>query len=594
MSSRRYFTIQLKSSVFCKLRDPPDHIVAHDGRYKCINHAAKSFNKLCHFYKSDQLTDITLIAGDTIINTHKLVLASVSEYFSTMFNSDLLESRAKEVELHDVNGEALNDLVTFAYTGGIELKEDSVENILAAAVFLRFGDVIKACTMFLRKQLDPNNCIGIAMFAESRNCYELRDAAVSFTEEHFIDVMASQEFLMMPADELAKFLSSDDVNVPSEELIYKGVMAWIEHDLENRSQHLKKLLGLVKLPLLSPAFLVDEVVPKVGQGGESLIIEALKYHAVPERRTKLPANRVTPRKSTVGQLFSVAGCVRVEDMVNWSSTIEAYSPRHNSWSHVTSLPHRRLQSGVAALGQKLFVVGGRDGLKTLNSIDFLDLDAKLWLSITPMSTCRHGLGVTTMEPNGPLYAVGGHDGWSYLNTVERWDPDTGEWSYIKSMNSPRSTVGVAILYNRLYVVGGRDGIACLKSIEAYDPLSDKWTSCTPMSKRRGGVAVAVLDGYLYALGGHDVPTCNSAARFSCVERYDPKMDRWQNVCSMSVGRDGIGAGILGNRIFAVGGYDGESYLKVVEAYDLNTDTWSQMAPLNVGRAGSCVVSIKKD
>lgn len=40
-----------------------------------------------------------------------------------------------------------------------------------------------------------------------------------------------------------------------------------------------------------------------------------------------------------------------------------------------------------------------------------------------------------------------------------------------------------------------------------------------MSKRRGGVAVVVLDGYLYALGGHDVPTCNSAARFSCVERY---------------------------------------------------------------------------
>nr|XP_024219003.1 kelch-like protein 5 isoform X2 [Halyomorpha halys] len=164
----------------------------------------------------------------------------------------------------------------------------------------------------------------------------------------------------------------------------------------------------------------------------------------------------------------------------------------------------------------------------------------------------------------------------------------------KDSSTNDSANKIYTVYRRLYVVGGRDGIACLKSIEAYDPLSDKWTSCTPMSKRRGGVAVAVLDGYLYALGGHDVPTCNSAARFSCVERYDPKMDRWQNVCSMSVGRDGIGAGILGNRIFAVGGYDGESYLKVVEAYDLNTDTWSQMAPLNVGRAGSCVVSIKKD
>lgn len=124
-------------------------------------------------------------SGDTKINAHKLVLASVSEYFSAMFNSDLMESRAKEVVLHDVNGEALNDLVTFAYTGCIELKEDSVENILAAAVLLRFVEVTEACTLFLKKQLDPNNCIGIAMFAESRNCYELREAAVTFTEASY-------------------------------------------------------------------------------------------------------------------------------------------------------------------------------------------------------------------------------------------------------------------------------------------------------------------------------------------------------------------------------------------------------------------------
>ena len=98
-----------------------------------------------------------------------------------MFNSDLLESRAKEVELHEVDGHALKELVSYAYTGRIELKEDIVENVLAAAVLLRFEDIIEACTIFLRKHLDSNNCIGIAMFAESRNCCELRKAAVAYT-----------------------------------------------------------------------------------------------------------------------------------------------------------------------------------------------------------------------------------------------------------------------------------------------------------------------------------------------------------------------------------------------------------------------------
>lgn len=33
----------------------------------------------------------------------------------------------------------------------------------------------------------------------------------------------------------------------------------------------------------------------------------------------------------------------------------------------------RLQFGVAVVGGKLFVVGGRDGLKTLNTVDYWDM-----------------------------------------------------------------------------------------------------------------------------------------------------------------------------------------------------------------------------
>lgn len=79
---------------------------------------------------------------------------------------------------------------------------------------------------------------------------------------------------------------------------------------------------------------------------------------------------------------------------------------------------RRLQFGVAVMEDKLIIVGGRDGLKTLNSVESLDMNTMIWSQLNPMGTHRHGLGVAILE--GPLYAVGGHDGWSYLNTVERY------------------------------------------------------------------------------------------------------------------------------------------------------------------------------
>ena len=111
-----------------------------------------------------------------------------------------------------------------------------------------------------------------------------------------------------------------------------------------------------------------------------------------------------------------------------------------------------------------------------------------------------------------------------------------------------------------------------------------------MSRRRGGVGVGVMNGCFYALGGHDAPSSNPhASRFDCVERYDPKTDTWTNIAAMNIARDAIGVCVLGDKLFAVGGYDGQQYLNLVEAYDPLLNEWQQVTPLNSGRAGPCVV-----
>ena len=49
-----------------------------------------------------------------------------------------------------------------------------------------------------------------------------------------------------------------------------------------------------------------------------------------------------------------------------------------------------------------------------------------------------------------------------------------------------------------------------------------------------------------------------------MERYDPVKDEWIDVCGMSIPRSGCGVGVLDGFIYAVGGYDGTSYLSSVE------------------------------
>jgi kelch-like protein 1/4/5 len=46
---------------------------------------------------------------------------------------------------------------------------------------------------------------------------------------------------------------------------------------------------------------------------------------------------------------------------------------------------------------------------------------------------------------------------------------------------------------------------------------------------------------------------------------------------MSVRRDAIGVCLLGDRLIAVGGYDGQHYLKLVEAYDAQNNEWQEVS-----------------
>lgn len=58
-----------------------------------------------------------------------------------------------------------------------------------------------------------------------------------------------------------------------------------------------------------------------------------------------------------------------------------------------------------------------------------------------------------------------------------------------------------------------------------------------------------------------------------IVRYDPKTDTWTMVAPMSVPRDAVGVCVLGDRLMAVGGYDGQQYLTLVEAYDPHLNEW---------------------
>ncbi|XP_023216985.1 kelch-like protein 5 [Centruroides sculpturatus] len=556
-------SISREGSVGSMTSDRQEGLVRPDGTFCSSRHAECSLQRMKSLFVNRQLTDVVLKVENLRIPAHRLVLSAASDYFAAMFTNDLREAFQQEVELQAVNAEALQALIYYCYTGEIDIHEDTVETLLSTANLLQLSEVVEACCKFMMCRLNPSNCIGICLFAESQSCVQLHNVAYNYIMGLNRTGKPGNKIFSRKSQGICKYCGICLLLLVLFDPNTSLNLVWYREVYKNWSNQ-TRFVFIADHVEANPLFREDRMC-------QDLIMEALKYHLLPERRSMLQSPRTKPRKSTVGSLYIIGGM----DGHKGSTSIQKYDLRTNSWSHFSNMNGRRLQFGAAVLDNKLYIVGGRDGLKTLNTVECYDLKTKSWSGVPAMSTHRHGLGVGVLE--GPMYAVGGHDGWSYLNTVERWDPQSHQWSYVAPMNTQRSTAGIAILNNRLYAVGGRDGSSCLRCVECFDPHTNKWTLCAPMMKRRGGVGVGVANEYLFALGGHDAPAVNpSASRFDCVERYDPKTDTWTSVAPMSVRRDAIGVSLLGHKLFAIGGYDGQNYLNLVQTYDPQSNEWEEV------------------
>ena len=61
--------------------------------------------------------------------------------------------------------------------------------------------------------------------------------------------MESEEFLLLPIPQLIDIISNDELNVRSEEQVYKAVMAWVRHILQERRSLLPKVCFFIHFPL---------------------------------------------------------------------------------------------------------------------------------------------------------------------------------------------------------------------------------------------------------------------------------------------------------------------------------------------------------
>ncbi|XP_070241087.1 kelch-like protein 17 isoform X1 [Bos mutus] len=604
------------------------HAVSHNSK----RHYHDAFVAMSRMRQRGLLCDIVLHVAAKEIRAHKVVLASCSPYFHAMFTNEMSESRQTHVTLHDIDPQALDQLVQFAYTAEIVVGEGNVQTLLPAASLLQLNGVRDACCKFLLSQLDPSNCLGIRGFADTHSCGDLLKAAHRYVLQHFVDVAKTEEFMLLPLKQVLELVSSDSLNVPSEEDVYRAVLSWVKHDVDARRQHVPRLMKCVRLPLLSRDFLLGHVdaesLVRHHPDCKDLLIEALKFHLLPEQRGVLGTSRTRPRRCEGAGpvLFAVGG----GSLFAIHGDCEAYDTRTDRWHVVASMSTRRARVGVAAVGNRLYAVGGYDGTSDLATVESYDPVTNTWQPEVSMGTRRSCLGVAALH--GLLYAAGGYDGASCLNSAERYDPLTGTWTSIAAMSTRRRYVRVAMLGGRLHCVAPsprgshtqRGRHECVHSLQmetcmpwvamtahhtwppwrsmsprceipqSHIPVPQRCLRSTlwpPLSPRGSSLYVHVVSQTPHP--GVEVCTCREGGWWWVGPQPipPPQVNSWTPVASMLSRRSSAGVAVLEGALYVAGGNDGTSCLNSVERYSPKAGAWESVAPMNIRRSTHDLVAM---
>lgn len=253
------------------------------------------------------------------------------------------------------------------------------------------------------------------------------------------------------------------------------------------------------------------------------------------------------------------------------NNLEIYSPSSDKWTAGKPMPTERSGAAAGVIDGKLYVVGGRRRVVSsfyLDAMEVYDPDINEWLKLTPMPTARAGAAAGVID--GKLYVAGGCNPAlpdTFSTILEVYDPKTDTWESKSPMSTARWLIRAGVINDKLYVVGGLSGsigdprpnTQTYNVLEVYDPVSDSWEVKEPMLTKRYAPIVEVINDQLYVVGGmYEGPFLSySQNLYNIVEVYDPQSDSWRTMTPMPTVRKLAASGVIGDRLYVVGGWNYE-------------------------------------
>lgn len=129
-------------------------------------------------------SDVTLVCGHKEFPVHKAILSARSKVFQAMFEHKMLETERSRVEIEDIDGDIMLEILRFIYTGKAPNMDKLADALLSAADKYCLERLKVQCEETLCTTIDRDNVADTLILADLHCATQLRQQAIDFINTH--------------------------------------------------------------------------------------------------------------------------------------------------------------------------------------------------------------------------------------------------------------------------------------------------------------------------------------------------------------------------------------------------------------------------
>ncbi|CAK1543325.1 unnamed protein product [Leptosia nina] len=577
--------------------------------------AARSLQALNALRKARQHYDVLLVARGAEIPAHRAVLAAVSPALLAALPpaGDLQPHR-----MDDLEPEALRDLVDYAYTGRLRVRDAAAaRRLYRAAAMLRIEPARQHLADRLLRRLTPTDCLSQRTLPELTPAH--RAQLDAYIAQHFDEVWGSSALTALPLVRLELLRETSAERCEESPATLAGAaLAWLRAvpiDLQN-------LMARTHLLYVDAGGALRDCGELPAARGDAPYLSEYKREAR-EREREVGREREAARRTASGVVDEENGVVAarrvaggtetrtllyvrgtlIAAQVSWRAASASDTPRggrlgvaaddqpqadQEDGSCRAHMSVGRCAMGAAEVGGRLVVCGGYDRARVLRSAEAYDPENDTWTPLPDMRRARARLAAARLASR--LYVLGGSDGYTELDSVDVLADGAKTWTAVAPLPVARQYAAAAAndSQGQLYVVGGWAGGRSLRDVHRYSAADNSWSDAPALSTGRSQCAAAVWQGALWAIGGCDEWRCLASTETLSLEG---DATAWRAGPPLPTARRSVGAAVWRGALVAAGGSAGAASLRCTEILTVGATAWCSGPSLRRPRAAPALAPV---